>query len=255
MTNKFKINYDLLQAQQQRFTRSGVLLKNVFGIWSEHPGLSVVFALSFGVLINGVYDLVAYLALDPELTYIGGAQRAALAMLFLLICVWVIVRLRVAQKLLFVDTPLPQKKMLITLVSKGRTNFRDTPSYNTYESLIHGMNGHPSVNALQEVVLVVTELPEVSSAANQMKAYIEASGRSAELYGISINGKSQLDIQRQMELMLEKMTGRRKAHEIIADYTGGTKDMSIALLKAAEKELVLPIYLNEAADGDHAKYS
>ncbi|HSE61135.1 MAG TPA: hypothetical protein VLA88_02475 [Candidatus Saccharimonadales bacterium] len=254
VTDKFKTNRDLLAAQQKEFTRGGMILKNIFGISAKHPILSLVFALSFGILVNASYDLAAA-PLSEGFEAASLVPQTLLALLFALICTLVVVRLRALHKDLFVETPLNQKKLLITPVSKRGAGFRDTPAYNTLQSLLYDAGGQAAPNALEKVVLVVTESAEVTSVATDLKAFIEAGGRQVELYGISINDKSVMDIQAQVAQMINKMRANYAPHEIIVDYTGGTKDMSIALLRVSEKELITPIYLNSATDGQHSRYS
>lgn len=253
-SSKFKINHDLLTAQQKEFTKGGALLRSVFSISARHPYLSIIFAIVFGVGVNAAYDAVSYPFVDDNFkrsvmrVYVGVVVACAV------ICTGVILWLRKLHKDRFVDVPLDQKKLLVTLVSKGRADFKDTPSYNTFKSLIYGDTGQAARNALEKVVLVVTELPEVVDTGTELKSFIENGNREAELYGITINNKSLREIQKQMELMLTKIGNDYPAHEVIVDYTGGTKDMSIALLRASEKALILPVYLNDATNGQHSKY-
>lgn len=250
---RLKVNHDALVHQQEEFTKSGLLLKNIFGISAQHPLLSLVFAVSFGIFTNASYDLTAYLAAG-DIVARELSQHTLLVALFGLIPVWVVVRVRAAHKGLFVDVPLEQKKVLVTLVSKHRATFEDTPSYNTYESLLYADDGQAAINALEKVVLVVTESQDVIETADAFKSYIEAAGRDAEIYGLSINDKSQREIQLQMEMMISKIKKVYKSEDIIADYTGGTKDMSVALLKASEKQFIVPVYLNKATEENYSMY-
>ena len=254
--SRFKINQDLLKRQQREFTKGGVVLRNVFSISTRHPWLSLIFVLAFGLLTNALFELVSYATTTTE--NFDGRILLVLALwvaVFTLLPCLVYLRIRALHKDLLVDTPLSQKKLLVSLVSKGRSDFKETPTYNTYEALLYNTNGHATANALEKVVLVVSESPETLTAANGLKAHIEAGGRTAEIYGITIENKSLLEIQAQVETLFSKFTPTYAPHEIVADYTGGTKDMSIALLKVSEKELVLPIYLNDATAGNHSKYN
>jgi hypothetical protein len=253
--NKFKVNLDLMQAQSRDFTRGGVLLKNIYGISAKHPALSVIFILSFGLLISSMYDLVTYVTVDvADFGVQAFILHVLLVLLFTLIAAWTIVRLRALHKDLFVDTPLAQKKVLFTLASSRQTDFKATPSYNTYESLLYNV-GQAAPNALERVVLIASEAPESQTTAATLKAYIESSGRQAEVFGISIADKSLMEIQSQIATLFKRIEGSYAPHEIIADYTGGTKDMSIALLKESEKELVVPIYLNDATLTNHSRHN
>lgn len=252
---KFKRNRDLLESQQRDFAKSGLLLKKLFSVSVEHPVLSVIFTLSFGALVNALYDAVSYPLVEDQLSRQGMLVRCGLTLLFSLICWWAVVRLKALNPSMFKDTPLSQKKLLVTLASKGKRNYKDAPAYATYESLLYTDSGHAEINSLQKVVIVTTELPEVTATANQFKQYIEESGREAELYSIAINDRSLLEIQDQLKLLFEKLEGTHSRHEIVADYTGGTKEMSVALLRESEKRLITPVYLKAATDGEYGKAS
>jgi hypothetical protein len=250
----FKTNHDLLEAQQEEFAKGGTLVRNIFSISAKHPLFSLSFVLSFGLLTSALYDLVSSLAVEADTDVRKLIQRLALTTLFVLIPCWIYIRVKSMHKDLFVPTPLNQKKVLVTLLSKGRTNFKELPSYNVYESLLYTPNGSAAVNSIHKVIFVTTETAELSEATLAFKSYIEASGREVETYSIVINDKSLLDIQRQIEQLFIKLKGNYKPHEIIADYTGGNKDMSIALLRVSEKEVVVPIYLNEATTGNYSQF-
>lgn len=252
-TEKFKHNRDLLESQQRDFTKGGVLLKNLFSISVKHPVVSILFALSFGALVNAIYDIFSYPLVDEQISLDGILVRGGLVALFTMVCILLVLRLRSLHANMFVYEPLSQKKVLITLVSKGKHDFKDTASYATYEALLYTPNGQAGVNNLEKVILVTTELGEVTTSANQLKAHIEASGRNVEVYSIAINDRSLLEIQDQFKLLFEKVEGTHPAHNVIADYTGGTKDMSVALLKESEKRLITPVYLKAATDGDYGR--
>lgn len=253
--NKLKINQDLLKAQQREFTNGGVMLRNIFSISARHPALSLVFLLSFGLLTNALFELATYATTTQDINNRVLIMLVLFVILFAIIPCWIYARIRSLHKDLFVDTPISQKRVLITIVSKGRSDYKDTPAYHTYESLLYGANGHAAPNALEKAMLIVSESPETLATANGFKSYIEAGGRTTEIYRITIDNKTLLEIQTQIESLLSKIKLDYAPHEIVADYTGGTKDMSIALLRASEKELILPIYLNDATTGNHSRYN
>lgn len=250
-SNRLKTNYDLLEEQQQAFSRGGQLLRNIFSISIKHPYLSLIFVLSFGVLTNALFELIALLTAKSDFSL-----TKLLIIIGNLIIIQILVYLRIKwlHRDLFVAISVDQKKVLVTLVSP-RTNFKETPSYAIYEAILYNMGGHANVNSLQNVVLVTSESSEAQNAANHFKTHIEASGREAAIKGIAINNRSLLEIQKQIELIFVELKKGYKPHEIVADYTGGTKDMSIGLLKTSEKELILPVYLNDAITTNHSKYT
>lgn len=252
---KFKRNHDLLQSQQGDFAKNGALLKKLFSVSVEHPALSIIFTLSFGALVNALYDLASYPFVSDQLSREGILVRVGLTIFFSLVCSWSVVRLKAMNPSLFEDTPLSDKKLLVTLVSKGKCDYKDAPAYVTYESLIYTDSGHAGINSLQKVVLITTEHPEVIAAANQLKSHIEASGRQAELYSVTIDERSLMEIQDQFKLLFKRYGVEYSPREIIADYTGGTKDMSVALLRESEKRLITPVYLKAATDGEYGKAS
>jgi hypothetical protein len=250
-SNRLKTSYDLLEEQQQAFSNGGELLRNIFSISIKHPFLSLIFVLSFGVLTNALFEFVALLTAKSDfnltglLIVIGG---------LILIQLLVYLRIKWLHRDLFVPITVDQKKVLVTLVSP-RTNFKETPSYAIYEAILYNAGGHANVNSLQKVVLVTSESLEAQNAASHLKTHIEASGREAVIKGIAINNRSLLEIQKQIDLIFVELKNSYKPHEIVADYTGGTKDMSIGLLKTSEKELILPVYLNDATNINHSKYT
>jgi hypothetical protein len=216
---KFKHNHDLLEAQQRDFAKNGSLLKKLFSVSVEHPVLSVIFALSFGALVNALYDLASYPLTNDQASQEGVLVRGGLVLLFSLVCWWMVVRLKALNPSVFVDTHLSEKTLLVTLVSKGKRNYKDAPAYVTYESLLY------------------------------------TDGGQAEIYSISINDRSLMEVQDQFKLLFKKYEAEYPAHEMVADYTGGTKDMSVALLRESEKHLITPVYLKAAADGEYGKAS
>lgn len=253
--DKFKHNLDLLQSEADNFAKNGSLIKKLFSISADHPVLSVMFAVSFGILVNALYDLVAYPLLDENPTLSGTGIHCLLPILFTLVCWLLVLRLRSLNPSLFVETPLNNKKLLVTLVSKGKEDYKDTPAYITYHSLLYSDKGHANINSLEKVVLVVTELPEVLDTAKKLKKHIEASGRTVAIFTISIDDRSLMEIQDQFRLLFKKYKAEYATNDTVADYTGGTKDMSVALLRESEKSLVTPIYLKSATYGEYSRAS
>lgn len=252
--SKFKENLDLVERQQQEFTNRGILLRNIFSISANHPWLSLLFILSLGLLTNALFELISYTATSTVLETRVLLQLILLVLLFTGIPFWVYIRIRSIHKDLFVPTQLSQKKVLVTAVSDGRSDFKSIPAYTVYKSLIYNENDHSTVNSLEKIVLIVTESAQVKQTAEAFKTEIEKSGRSVEVFGITINDKSILEIKGQLGGLFAKLIIDYKPYEIISDYTGGTKDISVALLKASEDELITPIYLKEAASNNHSKY-
>lgn len=254
-TDRLKTNYDLLESQQQAFSKGGVVLKNIYSISAKHPILSLTFLLLFGLLINTLFKLIALFVARPGVQSDFTLSTLLIWIAILLLGMYgIYLRIRGLHKDLLVDTPVNQKKVLVTLVSP-RTDYKQTPSYAVYESILYSHDKYAAVNSLQEVVLITTENSETTATANNLKKHIEKSPRNAQIISISLKDQTLLDIQKQMELVINKLLRSFHPHEIVVDYTGGTKDMSIALLKASEGELILPIYLNDATNTNHSKYN
>lgn len=252
--NKLKDNLDLIERQQQEFTNRGILLRNLFSVSASHPWLSLLFILSLGLLTNALYELSNYTVTSTIIEARMLTQLILLVLLFSAIPLWVYVRIQSIHHDLFVPSPLSQKKVLVTTVSDNRSDFKKTPAYVVYKSLIYNDIGHATVSSLEKVVLIITESTQVKLTAEAFKTEIEKSGRSVEAFSITVNDKSMLEIKEQLDSLITKLTTHYKPYEIISDYTGGTKDISIALLKASEDELVTPIYLKDAGLSNHSKY-
>lgn len=249
--NRIKTNYDLLEEQQKNFTNGGELLRNILSISLRHPFLSLIFVLCFGILTNALFELCAVLV---------GQSSFAITPLAMVIVALIVIQAAIffvikwMHRDLFVATPINQKKVLITLVSP-RKNFQKTPSYEVYEAMLYNTSGHAAINSLEKVILITSESQNVKDTATALKGHIEASGREVLIKSISINDRSLTDIQKQVELILSGVERDHKPHEIVSDYTGANKDMTIALLKASEKALILPVYLNDAVGTNHSRYN
>jgi hypothetical protein len=250
-SNKLKTNYDLLEEQKKDFSNNGELLRNIFGLSVKHPFLSLIFVLSFGVLTNALFELFSILAYQSQYNL---AALGSIISVLVIIQIIIFFTIKQLHSDLFVPIPINQKKVLITLMSP-RSNFKETPSYGVYETLLYNPAGYAAINSLQKVIIITSESQESKNAADGLKTHIESSNRETIIKGIYINNRSLTDIQKQIELIFSELKKDHKPYEMIADYTGANKDMSIALLKVSEKELVLPVYFKDATFSNHSKYS
>lgn len=242
--DKLKLSYDILEAQRREYTRNGILLRNIFSISAKHPIASIVFVTTFGVLTNALFELATLLLAQSDYTWIRlAALITGLALALAATYGWI----RWKHPDRFADLPLYQRKVLVSLVSpRENHDFKDTPSHAVINAILYGRRGHAAPNALEKVVLVTSESADSQFIAKALKKHVDDGSRTAEIYGISIEGKTISEIQRQLAVLLSSLLESHKTADIIADYTGGNKEMSVALLKASEKELILPVYLNEA---------
>lgn len=248
--NKLKADYTDLQSQQNEFTNRGLLLKNLLGVSIKHPFLSLAFIVVLGVLTNTLFELVGYFVSKSDYSL---SVLVLLTLVYVMVLVWILVHIKGLHRDLFKPLPLKSKKVLVTLASQ-RTDIKDMPAYQVYEAMLYNEKGHANVNVLEKVVIVTSENAKVAAAAKKLRKHITESGREAEVFNISIGGKSLASIESQMVPLFEKQLVGYKNYEIAADYTGGTKDMSAALLRLCDKELVLPLYLQSASDTNHSRY-
>jgi hypothetical protein len=242
--DKLKLSYDILEAQRREYTRNGVLLRNIFSISAKRPIASTIFVLIFGVLTNALFELATLFLAHSDYSLPRLAALIA-SLLLVLAAIYGWVRWKHPDR--FADLPLYQRKVLVTLVSPREDHdYKDIPSHAVINAVLYGKKGHAAPNALEKVVLVTSESADSIATAKALKKHVEDGGPTAEVYGISIEGKTISEIQRQLAVLLSSQLESYKAADIVADYTGGNKEISVALLKASEKELILPIYLNEA---------
>lgn len=249
--DKLKLSYDILEAQRREYTRNGVLLRNIFSISAKHPAASTIFVVVFGVLTNALFELASLILAHSDYSW---PRLAGLIVGLIVVLAAIYGWIRWKHPDRFTDLPLYQRKILVTLVSpRENHDFKDTPSHAVINAMLYGKQGQAAPNALEKVVLVTSESADSIATAKALKKHIEDGGRSAEIYGISIEGKTISDIQRQLAVLLSSQLASHKVADIVADYTGGNKEMSVALLKASEKELILPVYLNEAKQPKRSK--
>lgn len=251
--DKLKLSYDILEAQRREYTKNGVLLRNIFSISARHPFTSTLFVLVFGVLTNALFELASLFMAHSDYSLLG-LGLLILVLIAVLVGIYGWVRWKYPDR--FTDLPLYQRKVLVTLVSpRPNSDYKDTPAAAVINAILYGKKGQAAPNALEKVVLVVSESPDSIATAGALKKHIEEGGREAEIYGVSIEGKTISEIQRQVSVLYSNLLGAHKAADIVADYTGGNKEMSVALLKASEKELILPVYLNDAKQPRRTKKS
>ena len=248
MTNKLRTDYDFLNRQHYEYAKGGLLFKNLINISVHHPWLSVIFIFTFGLLANMIARLANMLVSDQEQGYslIG---VSLLLVVYLLIMMGIILCLRHKYIDFFKKLPLSRRKALITLVSPREVgDYKQTPTFKVVNALLYSDDSRVSLNALERIALIATESAHAKATAEDLQQHIQSEQRRVEIYIINVAGYSLIEIQKQLENLIIKLKTQFQPYEIIADYTGGTKPMSIALVKACEENLILPIYLNDASN-------
>lgn len=245
--NSFKLDQDLLEQQYHEFTKGGRLLRTIFSISSRHPLASAIFILGFGLFTSGLYQFLEYWYVEPHPKSAQLQHLGILCLVFVIVMAGIYVYIRLLHRDILGKQTLKEKKVLVSLMSDARSDFKTTPAYAVYEALLYNPSGHAQINLLEKVIVVVSESPKCILMGEKFCKYIEDSGRRAEMFRITIEEKSIVSIQTQLKDLFTNVLTTFKPSEVVSDYTGGTKDMSIALLKTSESELILALYLASAA--------
>lgn len=242
MTNT-KRNQERLQMQQLEQAHGGDVLKNIFSISSRHPLLSSFFVIVFALFTNSLYELLNSLfatsAYLPQTLY---WQTGILFTLLIVIFVTVLLLHRGSVR----PSEITRKKLLITIASAHKRDITELASYGVYEALLYTPKGHSTQNSLEEVIVIATEDASTQKIAKKFVQYIEKSGRSASVKTVSVNDRTPKDIKRQLALILSEVSKPYKTADIVCDYTGGTKNLSIALYQLAAERFISQVYFTDA---------
>lgn len=236
-------NQERLQYQQLEQSNGGILLKNIFGIYASHPWLSLLFVVIFALFTSSLFEILNSLfgqSSFPQSTIITIACFLLAFLVLVFLIVWQLHYGSVKPK------DITQKRVLISLVSAHKTDFKDTPSYEVFDAVIYNNSRQPRQNLLDEVVLIATEDPTTQEIAGKLAEHIEASGRTATVQTVLVNDKYPDEIKKQLAVILKEVKVGHNANDIICDYTGGTKNMSVALYSLARENFVTAVYLYEA---------
>jgi hypothetical protein len=238
-----KRNQEKLQLQQLEQANGGVLLKNIFGIYASHPWLSILFVIVFGLFTSSLYEIItSYFAESSydraTICIIALVLAAILIVIFIL--VWVLHSGSVKQK------DIVQKKVLITLASAYKKDIKETPSFGVLNALLYNSGGHSKQNQLQEVIIVCTEEKSTQEVAEKLADYVETLERKAKVMTVSVDDRYPKDIENQLSLILAEVMKDYSANDIVCDYTGGTKNMSVALYTLSRSKYISAVYLYDA---------
>lgn len=242
MTNT-KRNQERLQMQQLEQAHGGDVLKNIFSISSRHPLLSSFFVIVFALFTSSLYELLnsffATSSYQPEALY---WQTGVLFSLLVVIFMAVLLLHRGGIR----PSEITRKKLLITIASAHKHDITELASYGVYEALLYTPKGHPAQNSLEEVIVIATEDVSTQKIAKKFVEYIEKSGRLASVKTVSVNDRTPKDIKKQLGLILSKVTKSYRAADVVCDYTGGTKNLSIALYTLAADRFISQVYFTDA---------
>jgi hypothetical protein len=248
--NLLRRNQQLLQMQQVKRVRSGRLLQNIFSISSRYPFLSLMFVVSFGVFTNAAFETISYFWAQSSYTLL---RLVTVDAVLIALMIGAFLKIWWRHRDFVKSVPLTQKKVLITLAS-DREDFKESPSYGVYKALTYQSRSVSSM--LEEVVIVATEETSSQKMAVDLAKYIETDGRKATVENISIATNDVQGIKQQMANILnDYLSNNYKSYEVVADYTGGTKMMSVALYDVSEQKLVAQIYFTQAMTVNHSKYA
>ena len=236
-------NQEKLQYQQLEQSNGGVLLKNIFSIYAAHPWLSLLFVIFFALFTSSLFEVINCLFGKSSFSLPIIASITGLLVILLVSIFSIVWRLHYGS---VKPKDITQKRVLITLVSAHKDDFKDSPSREVFDAIVYTNSRQPRQNLLDEVILIATEDASTQKTANELIEYIESFSRSASLKTVSVNDKYPDDIKKQLAVILKDVMLTHNANDIICDYTGGTKNMSIALYSLARQNFVTAVYLYAA---------
>jgi len=238
-------NQEKLQLQQQKQANGGVLLKNIFGIYASHPWLSILFVILFALFTSSLFEVISSFMTESSFER-GMIIGLAVILLLLLVLVFLVVwRLHYGA---ITPKAIVEKKVLVTLVSAFKTDMTDTTAYQVLDAVLYGSSRQAQRNLLEEVVFIATEDASSQAIAEKLVKYVEEGKRIGTISTVAVNDKYPDEIKAQMSLTFSSVVRKYGAGSVLADYTGGTKNMSIALHSLAQDNFVTSVYLYNAME-------
>lgn len=234
-------NQQKLQFQQQGQINGGTVLKNIFGIYARHPMLSLFFVTAYALFTSALFELLYE---DRSLPSYRRAVCIAIFAFVTLLATYATVRM--LQRRLVALKPIAEKKVLITLVSADKRRIADTASYQVIDAMLYTNSKQARRNYLEEVIFITTEDISTQTIAEELVQYVKDGGREGTVYTIAVNEKYPDEIARQMSFIFSSVLNKYKTIDVVADYTGGTKNMSIALYSLAVESSINYVYLYPA---------
>lgn len=238
-------NQEKLQLQQQKQANGGVLLKNIFGIYASHPWLSIIFVILFALFTSALFEVISSFLGTSSFAKDTILWISVILLLFLVLIFLVVWRLHFGA---IKPKAIVEKKALITLVSAYKSEITETTAYQVIDAVLYSNSRQSKRNQLEEVVFIATEDASSQAMAEKLVRYVEAGDRIGTISTVAVNEKYPDDIKDQMSLIFSTVLHKYGASDVLADYTGGTKNMSIALHSLAQENFVNSVYLYSAMD-------
>ena len=207
-------NQEKLQYQQLEQSNGGVLLKNIFGIYATHPWLSLLFVIFFALFTNSLFEVLNSLFGEASFPLLTIAIITAILTALLLFIFFIVRSLHYGS---IKPKDIIEKKLLITLVSAHKSDFKESPSYEVYDALVYTGSRQPRQNLLNEIILIATEDDSTQKTATELSEYIETSGRTASIRTVSVVEKYPEDIKKQLAIILKEAMATYNANDIICD--------------------------------------
>ena len=196
------------------------------------PLLVLLAAILLGIVGNATYDLVKGWWGTEEAALVFGL----VALLVIVVGYWV---LRMVRRSGYVEGVVAPRRGLVVLVSTGET--ADTPAFAAVQ---HHLGANGQAGRLEMCYLIAgrraadpDQEPPSSSWSNAvaLRSQLEERGKRAEI--IEVEAQDCEDVMRGVEGAWQRARSRDRLPrgEIVADLTGGTKQMSIGMSLACMK--------------------
>lgn len=238
-----KINYEFIEKQRNAFSAPGGIFRELLNVSLKNPVLSLLFILLFQIFSNSSYSLINSFI---ENSSVGRDLLVSGTLLLLMILI--ILLLWAKSRGLYKKMPLSLKKVIISTVSVNKTpdGFTKIPSYSFVEALLYGNNGVARGNSLEKIYLISSQDSNVKKNAKQLKRFFDSPGeREVHIAPITMSGlKGNVNaLKQQIDQALDEILKDYSPTDIIADFTGGTKELSTALYLSCIERFILPAYL------------
>lgn len=245
-----RTNRQFIEKQRRSFA-SGNTLKDLLGISVQHPIISLIFILAFSILGNSIFALMQQLLPSNTVNIPDTAYYLYFVIGSLVLMIIIIIGFKIKSIFLYKNVELHQKKVLVVIASVSK-DYTKTAAYNFISAMLYSKNNSAKRNMLEKIYILSSEEKTVQANAKKLKKYCSDQNREAEIFQIDIQGndKNVESIQKQINITVkEKILSRYKSSEIIADFTGGTKEISVALYLCCLDNFILPAYLNVPKKG------